>query len=187
MFTPQEFTAAITSASEQLQLVREALEAITCPRVDTLRIDLRDLSQEAIGELLEDVPSGYRKADRDNDYVYVLRLSNNDQEMVTTLWDQLDAARTLADDYCRVNRENVRTFALYVGRSKKLKSRLTQHLGTEQRGVYSMHMQRWATGNNAEISLSYMKFENQEDLLIQAVEDGIWAALRPAFGRKGER
>jgi len=53
--------------------------------------------------------------------------------------------------------------------------------------VYSMHMQRWATGNNADISLSYMKFENQEDLLIQAVEDGIWAALCPAFGRKGER
>jgi hypothetical protein len=187
MFTTQEFATAIASASEQLQLVNKALKAITCPQVKTLRVNLRDLSHEVIGELLKDVPSGYKRADRDTDYVYVLRLCHNNQDMVTSLWDQLDAVRTLAGDYCRVNRENTGVNALYVGRSKKLKSRLTQHLGAGQPGVYSMHMQRWAKGNIAEISISYMKFQNQEDLLIQAVEDGIWAALKPAFGRKGER
>jgi len=163
------------------------LTAIACPPVETLRINLNELTHESIGELLEDVPSGYRKSDRETDFVYVIRLCVPSQDDVARLWNQLDAARTLADDYCRVNRENENPGALYVGRSKKLKSRLTQHLGTEQRGVYSMHMQRWATVNNTEISIAYMKFEGKEDLLVQAVEDGIWGALKPAFGRKGER
>lgn len=187
MFTTKEFAAAIASATDQLQAVQQVLAAITCPVVKTLRVNLKELSLESIGELLEEVPSGYRKIDRDKDYVYVIRQCEPKQLSIETLWDQLDAARKLADDYCRVNREHANPGALYVGRSKKLKIRLTQHLGTEQRGVYSMHMQRWATGNDAEIGLSYMKFENQEDLLVQAVEDGIWAALKPAFGRKGER
>lgn len=187
MFTSAEFSDAIKSARAQLEQVQSALAGIACPQVETLQIHLQKLSHESIGELLEEVPSGYRKTDRDTDYVYVIRLREPTEELLESLWSQLDAARKLADDYCRVNREHIKSGALYVGRSKKLKGRLTQHLGTEQRGVYSMHMQRWATVNDAEISLSYMKFEKQEDLLVQAVEDGIWAALKPAFGRKGER
>jgi hypothetical protein len=187
MFTAEKFAVSIASATAQLQLVQQALTAITCPTVQTLHINLNELSLESIGELLEEVPSGYRKVDRDTDYVYVIQLREPTPQLVSALWDQLDAARKLADDYCRVNREHANSGALYVGRSKKLKTRLTQHLGTEQRGVYSLHMQRWATANDAEILLSYMKFENQEDLLVQAIEDGIWAALKPAFGRKGEK
>lgn len=187
MFTPIEFSTAIASASEQLERSRQMLDAIACPQIEELEINLRDLSQDSIGELLDQVPSGYRKTDKDIDYVYVIRLQQEQHFLIPTLWMQLEAARALADDYCRVNKENTVTKALYVGRSKKLKGRLTQHLGTEQRGIYSMHLQRWATGNDAKISISYMKFEKQEDLLVQAIEDGIWSSLKPAFGRKGER
>lgn len=187
MFNSDEFSIAISSASDQLDKAKRLLETIACPAVKTLQINLRNLNQESIGELLDDVPSGYRKVDKLTDYVYVIKLPPDMQSLIPQLWAQLDTARTLADDYCRVNRENTDAQALYVGRSKKLKSRLAQHLGTEQRGIYSMHLQRWATENDALISISYMKFENQENLLVQAVEDGIWASLKPAFGRKGER
>lgn len=187
MYTSTEFSTAITSASDQLEMARQMLGTIVCPQIQALEINLRDLTQDSIGELLDQVPSGYRKIDREIDYVYVIRLQPDKQALVPVLWAQLEAARTLADDYCRVNKENANANALYVGRSKKLKSRLTQHLGTEQRGIYSMHLQRWATGNDAKISISYMKFEKQEDLLVQAIEDGIWSSLKPAFGRKGER
>ena len=187
MFTPTDFNKALESAKQQLQFVERELSAITCPPVATLTINLRELTSEHIGELLDDVPSGYRKEDKANDYVYVLRIAAEQEKLSTTLWGQLEQARKTADDYCRVNREHEGTDTLYVGRSKKLKSRLSQHLGTEHRGIYSMHLQRWATGNDAEVSISYMKFENKDDLLVQAVEDGLWASLRPAFGRKGER
>jgi hypothetical protein len=187
MFTSREFTTAIASASEQLDRARQMLIAIACPQIEELQINLQDLTQDSIGELLHGVPSGYKKIDKDIDYVYVIRLQPEMHSLVPTLWLQLETARALAADYCRVNKENVDAKALYVGRSKKLKSRLTQHLGTEQNGIYSMHLQRWATSNDAKISISYMKFEKREDLLVQAIEDGIWSSLKPAFGRKGER
>jgi len=187
MFTSTEFSTAITSASEQLDRARQMLGAIGCPQIRALEINLRHLTQDSIGELLDQVPSGYRKMDREIDYVYVIRLPQETQTLVPSLWAQLEAARTLADDYCRVNKENANANALYVGRSKKLKSRLAQHLGAEHRGIYAMHLQRWATGNDASISISYLKFEKQENLLVQAIEDGIWSSIKPAFGRKGER
>jgi len=187
MFSVAEFTDAIASATDQLRLVQQELGAITCPAIATLTINLQHLTLESIGELLDDVPSGYRKTDKETDYVYVIRLPADKRHIVNSLWEQLEDARKLANDYCRINRENANTDTLYVGRSKKLKSRLTQHLGTEQHGVFSMHLQRWATGNDAEVSISYMKFERKEDLLVQAIEDGLWVSLRPAFGRKGER
>jgi hypothetical protein len=50
-----------------------------------------------------------------------------------------------------------------------------------------MHLLRWATRTRAVLEISYMKFEGEDDLLIQAIEDGIWASLMPAFGRQGEQ
>ena len=64
MLTTDEFSAAIAGATTQLQLVQRALTTIACPPVETLRINLSALSPESIGELLEDVPTGYRKSDR---------------------------------------------------------------------------------------------------------------------------
>ena len=187
MFTPTDFSKAIASAMSQLQTVQQALQGITCPEIASLTINLRDLSEERIGERLDAVPTGYGKSEKGSDYVYVIQVQDEQAGRVTTLNAQLDEARKSADDYCRVNSENTNTDTLYVGRSKTLKARLRQHLGAENRGIYSMHLQRWATGNDTEISISYMRFENKEDLLVQAIEDGLWASLRPAFGRKGER
>lgn len=187
MFTASEFESALESAAQQLQSVQQTLKSISCPEVICLTINLRDLALEPIEELIDDVPSGYRKADKGNDYIYVIRVPTGHEHQVAGLCAQLKEARRSADDYCRINSENKNTDALYVGRSKTLKARLRQHLGAENRGIYSMHLQRWATGKDIDISISYMQFENKEDLLVQAIEDGLWASLRPAFGRKGER
>jgi hypothetical protein len=187
LFTAKEFKSALESAMQQLQAVQKALEVVACPDVECLTVKLQDLTLERIEELIDEVPSGFRKADKGTDYVYVIRVPENCQNQVPTLVVQLAEARNLADDYCRINNENMNTGTLYVGRSKTLKARLRQHLGAENRGIYSMHLQRWATRNDTEISISYMKFENKEDLLVQAIEDGLWASLLPAFGRKGER
>jgi hypothetical protein len=53
--------------------------------------------------------------------------------------------------------------------------------------VYALHLGRWARQIGAEIFISYMRFERQDNLLVQAIEDGLWLSLRPLFGRKGEK
>lgn len=187
MFTEDEFDGAITAAREQLLKVIDTIGKVPCPQIETLSVDLRDITEERIEELLDSVPSGYRKEDEDKDYVYVLRIEYPSEGLQRQLVDQLQKARHQANDYCRVNVDHMHTDTLYVGRSKKLRTRLRQHLGAESRGIYSMHLQRWATGNDATVGISYMKFERMEDLFVQAIEDGLWASLRPLFGRKGER
>lgn len=187
MFTATDFGTAIHSAMRQLQTVQSSMSEITCPPIVNLTVNMQELTLERIEELIDDVPSGYHKDDKGNDYVYVVRVKSGPNDLIATLGLQLEEARKNADDYCRVNKEHIATDTLYVGRSGTLKARLRQHLGAENRGIFSMHFQRWATRNEAEICTSFMKFENKEDLLVQAIEDGLWASLRPAFGRKGER
>lgn len=187
MFTEDEFNEALAAAREQLLKVIDAIGKVPCPRIETFSVDLSDITAERIEELLDSVPSGYRKEDKDSDYVYVLRIESPSDGLQQRLINQIQEARNQANDYCRVNDDHTNTDTLYVGRSKKLRTRLGQHLGAESRGIYSMHLQRWATGNHAKVGISYMRFERMEDLFVQAIEDGLWASLCPLFGRKGER
>lgn len=184
-FTPSEFAAAVASASDQLKAVQAGLSTLRCPEIRPLRVKLSSLSEASIKELLKDLPSSHAKADKDVDYVYVIRVAEPAADTVSSLRKALTKAREIGGDYCRVIEPCPDTTTLYVGRSKSLKTRLRQHLGAGGAGVYAMHLERWATGIDADLSISYMQFVNQHDLLVQAIEDGIWESLRPAFGRKG--
>jgi hypothetical protein len=117
----------------------------------------------------------------------VLQVPNERNDLVATLSKRLEEARKIDDDYSRMNGEHGDTNTLYVGRSRTLRARLRQHFGTGNQGIYSLHLQRWATAIDAEVSIYIMKFRDADNLLVQAVEDGLWASLKPAFGRKGEK
>jgi hypothetical protein len=70
VFRSEEFTNAISSAAAQLQVVVQALKRLTCPPIRELTINLSELSQERINELLQDVPSGHAKDDKDADFIW---------------------------------------------------------------------------------------------------------------------
>ena len=76
MFTAEDFTTALASAREQLQLVAQALREVQCPPIVPVSVNLCELTVERIEELLDPVPSGYRKEDKGSDYVYVLRVAS---------------------------------------------------------------------------------------------------------------
>lgn len=187
MFSASDFDKAITSAREQLQSVQRALQKIRCPAIESLTVKLLDLSQEYIEAVLANVPTGYGKKDIGIDYIYVIQVSDERFDFVGKLSERLEEARKDAKDYPRLNREHLLTNTLYVGRSRTLRARLRQHFGNDHKGIYSLHFQRWATSIDADISVIFMKFSEAGNLLVQAVEDGLWASLKPAFGRKGER
>jgi len=50
-----------------------------------------------------------------------------------------------------------------------------------------MHMLRWSAGLECKIEVTYYEFKSQENLIIQALEDGLWQSFSPMFGRKGEK
>jgi hypothetical protein len=187
LFEKHHFGNALKSAAQQLKAVQTSLDGAACPSINHFSISLSDMTAEGIKEAIDAVPSGYGKADKESDFVYVIQMECTLQNTSAVLVSKIEQARHAADDYCRVNRDHAESHTLYVGRSKTLRARLRQHLGAESKGVYAMHMLRWASGIDAQIHVSHMKFEGQDDLLIQAIEDGLWTSLRPTFGRKGER
>jgi len=187
MFEKCNFSDALRSAGQQLEEVQNSLNDVKCPAIDHFSIPLGDMTVEKINEAIDAVPSGYRKADKESDYVYVIQMESKVKDASAVLISRIEHARHTAEDYCRVNKDHADSITLYVGRSKTLRARLRQHLGAESKGVYAMHMLRWASGIDAQLNVSYMRFEGEDDLLIQAIEDGLWSSLRPTFGRMGER
>ena len=187
MFAHADFTSAISNATAQLREAEAALNKLACPNIVELTIRLRDLSQDKIEEILEEVPTGYAKKDKEADFVYVIQVPDGDAETISQLRILLEGARRAANDYSRLNPGHEGTKTIYVGRSKTLRARLRQHLGGESQGVFSLHLSRWGTSVDLTLAIYFMRFTNADDLLVQAVEDGIWASLRPAFGRKGEK
>lgn len=187
MLTENEFYQARDSSISQMQGVIKELGSVSFPAVSTLQFHLRSLTNKNVEKLLGDVPTGHRTADENADFVYVVRLLKPSKELVERIWDRLEKARGDERDYCQVNRNHDDPGAIYVGRSRTLRSRLRQHLGSESRRVYAMHMQRWAGKIDAEVSISYLRFDGAENLLVQAIEDGLWSSLKPALGKKGGR
>jgi len=187
MFDHHAFAHAITNAADQLRSAEAALSALGCPEINQLSINLADLSGENIEELLENIPTGFAKKDKKTDFIYIIAFSPLHESDLNGMRDLLEDARRTDNDLPRINAISKATKALYVGRSKTLRGRLRQHLGADNRGVYSLHLQRWATCLTFELTIYFMRFDGADNLLVQAVEDGIWASLSPAFGRKGER
>jgi len=186
LLTSDEFDDAILQTRRQLDELSLALGQMRCPPVETLTINLRKLTPDYIADALKAIP-GNAGADSTVDYVYVFRLPREERARSLQLRDQLKAARNDGTAYSRLNDENLPSRTLYVGRSKDLKSRLRQHLGAQSRSVYSIHFECWAKENDLDVSIDFLRFVNADDRLIQAVEDSLWASLKPAFGRTGSR
>ena len=187
MFSDTDFNSTIESAKAQLRATAEALSNLATPEIKFRSIKLTDLSNERIEELLKDIPTGYAKKDKETDFVYIIQASGPNGSKIFALKSTLEKSRKTANDYSRVNQDHDNTNTIYVGRSKTIRARLRQHLGAESQGIFSLHLQRWAKNIDMEITIYLMSFIKSDDLLVQTIEDGLWNALKPAFGRKGER
>ena len=133
--------------------------------------------------------------------MYAIRLKKGNRRLIPILRNGLIRARNrnkkrksagqTFHDYPDARATHTDTDTIYVGRSKTPIDRFTRHLGrkrgkTQTRGLY---MQTWATklDEQAEIVISYMYFDDLENDVVQAIEDGLWRDMRPAFGKKGPR
>jgi hypothetical protein len=189
MFKRYNFRTAIKNAREQIHVVEAKLAILECPDIQCLQVNLEDLCSRAIQELLKDIPTGYSRADNGTDHVYIFQVK--EVETIENLRVRMQNARENASDYSKINDECPRSTTLYVGRSKTLRARLRQHLGSNAKCVYSLHLQRWAKPVRARLSIAILPFKFDaelslmHDLLVQSIEEGIWESLKPAFGRKG--
>jgi hypothetical protein len=76
---------------------------------------------------------------------------------------------------------------LYVGSSKSIGSRISQHLGHKNETVYSMQLRHWLKHDSiAQLKIEVWKFSSQTDQsILQAIEDHLWEMAAPMLGKQG--
>jgi hypothetical protein len=191
MFSPDGFMKAIESKKYNLQRSLDSLKDIPIPHIKNGKINLKELSEESIKDFLEKILSGYDLKDKSADFVYIIQGSEDNSTAISTLQNVLSKARKSHNQYAfsRINKNMSTSATIYVGRSKSIQARLQQHLGKNSEKIYSLHLQAWASeiDQDIEITVFLMCFHKLDDSVVQAIEDGLWSELKPAFGREGKR
>ncbi|MFS2049033.1 hypothetical protein ACEN9J_07715 [Variovorax sp. Varisp41] len=188
------FGNAMKNACTVLQDTQGDLRKLKCPPPSAvLTLRLQNLGGAAERTLLNALPTGNRKEDINTDHVYVIGLTAPTAQKFSILRSAFSTARDGNTDpdnkvaFCRRIDTHKKPSVIYVGRSKKLRARIAQHLDDKSGRTYAMHMGRWAKALDLELAISYITFTDKTDSLVQAVEDGLWMALKPALGKHGAR
>jgi hypothetical protein len=76
---------------------------------------------------------------------------------------------------------------LYVGSKRsRFGSRIIQHVGTDNKQTYALHMKDWLPRGNRVIDVDYYCFGYTVDhATLQLIEDTIWDLCRPMLGKRG--
>src|SRR5579859_4371918 len=183
MFGKPQLNRAIRAARENLRAVNRGLKRIARQPITGSTIAVNGLTRASIEKAVIHAPAD----SVGTDFLYVIQIPQTGADAIPKLIARFKKARLKSKDYSRINSHHKSTRTLYVGRSQKFRQRLRQHLGAGSRGIYSLHLQRWAIRIIRTLEIHYLRFDGEDDLLIQAIEDGIWLSLKPAFGRKGAR
>jgi hypothetical protein len=81
---------------------------------------------------------------------------------------------------------NAQRTCLYVGSSRSLATRLRDHLGFGPKGTYALQLLHWAPPLSLQLEFVCARYaEDTPTEVIAALEDTLWEARRPMFGRKG--
>lgn len=116
---------------------------------------------------------------------YIYKFSVND-DVYKNLYQAFSNAKKdkqIDRAFARLNAESP---LLYVGSSQSLNSRIKQHLGFGAKGTYAMQICHWLPKLEGELHIQAWKFgANTQKSVVQAIEDGLWAASSPMFGRQG--
>lgn len=186
-------TSAIENSATSLLGLSKSIKEVAFPDPTTVTIETSKLSDKYISDILKDIPAGYAKDYSETDFIYIFEIQDASSELKSQMFEGLCDLRGMQDsegfegkkDVCRPIHSQ--SEYLYVGRSQKLKSRLKQHLDAGSEGIFAMHLLRWGASIDARIKIYCYRFDRQPNLIIQALEDGLWDNFQPMFGRKGEK
>lgn len=191
MLKKSDFRKATRKGIQKIEELSKSLSSLDCPTIARISgIDLSELNKaNYIDKKLANVPTGRAKDDDELDFIYVVQIEPTGEKILESLKELLDLEKykKTGHAYPQINDTDGAGISLYVGRSKNLRARLKQHLGGGSRKVYALHLECWAASMEGNITISYLEFTNQNNLLIQAIEDSIWDELKPAFGRRGSK
>ena len=118
-------------------------------------------------------------------YYFEFQEENNQLGLVEQAYK---AAREHAENARCYARRNLASRRIYVGSSQKIHLRLAEHLGYRSAKTYALHFIHWARPLGLNLNFVCAKYAGSVDLsVIQSLEDALWTASMPMFGRQGRK
>ncbi|MCD9555765.1 hypothetical protein GRJ22_04780 [Photobacterium carnosum] len=173
--------SAINDARKKLRHIDNKLKIFEFPEFSKIEFSTEQMNVE---DIIKDIPIG----NGDEDYIYIFKVKGKTQSNRECISILEHFKNTLTDVlFPRINHDNKGTQYLYVGRSHKLRNRMSHHLSNKYIKTYGLHMECWVRSVSETIEIQYFKLTNEDNLVVQSIEDALWEKFRPAFGRKGDK
>ncbi len=162
----------------------EAISTIGCPEIRSANYKFSQIASGITAKQLRDDFGNPLDAKA----IYKISV---DPDNVVHVKEAFEAARKVGHpgySFARLNKNNDITSTVYIGSSRKLITRLYQHLA-QVKGTSALNMRRWITGlKEGTVQVDVQLFDSTlENAVIQDVEDALWLKHRPLFGRQGPR
>lgn len=180
---PPDFSSLSEVSSRALRLAIEGLESCPPPVARQLTFSAEDLISGAAVQFakthLADVKKGQSA-------LYRFSLPHDADPQETQIAFDHRSATAFGRAFARSN--GTQSHVLYVGRSYDLRKRTVEHLGFGARQTFALNLAHWAPVLDLPIQFDFAIYDpcvTSETL--GHLEDALWDASRPMFGRRGSR
>ncbi|ABQ06019.1 MULTISPECIES: hypothetical protein [Flavobacterium] len=126
-------------------------------------------------------------------YVFEIKSASKVKAMLKAFeaYHALNLLKTKNRDRVNLSKYNKKTSTiLYVGSSTTdFRKRVKDHLGTQSSRTYAMHLCRWDGDADYEVSISAYQVISQSNqaigrFIVEILEQQLWDALQPVFGKR---
>lgn len=189
-------SAAVASYKRNLNEAIETAQTLSLVPLLSLNFNTARIDNSWIKEVLADLRTGYKAADKRKCAIYIFSLLDpGANSAISEALLQHKQARQLEnkkDNLCTINGAFSNSTTLYVGRSFTPISRIAQHLGESDSGTYAMHLQQWAPILGLTLQLNVYDVPAYRDTVnleraMNVLETGLWDYLQPLLGRRGDK
>lgn len=178
MFTP----STLTNIAANLRKLAEQVETTAVDSLHEVFVTFSDIRTGYPPESLASLKTWSSSKAR---YIYQFSVEDDQANDLHNAFKHAKQTKKNNRAYCRLNSASRQ---LYVGSSSDLDSRIKQHLGFGNKGTYAMQLSHWLPEREGALRIQAWRFSKETDgQVVQAIEDGMWATIKPMFGRQGAR
>ncbi|MEA1071746.1 hypothetical protein [Sphingomonas sp. LY160] len=179
------FTGLRDFAVNELDRARGDLQRVGEPEVFRFRIDGTHLvrGSAALASLLAKVELS---VPRSAIAIYYLQPVDTNEDAIALIGVFFAETKQKGDGRSRDNKRN--SDVLYAGSSRKMSTRVREHLGFCSRSTYALKLSEWYPAADLPLQLVCAVYPARTSaMVIGSLEDALWERLRPMYGRKGAR
>lgn len=179
------FAALPARTQAALADIQTSVEGVVPADLRSWTIDLQALPTEAAASSLIAEVVEWAGPSRTCLYYFELRSQDIDLTEVESAFRKAKARKAEKRAYPRLNAQGN---CFYVGSSRSVAVRLKEHLGFGASGTYALQLVHWAAPLSLRLDFVCAKYPEDTPVeVIQTLEDTLWEARRPMFGRRGRR